>query len=368
MISIKELNLVENPFKNITPIPGQKVDGELPWAGMSKVKKEISDIYRKGLEFSPRQIILNWGPYGGGKTFSSYHFLNQDRKTDKDILQVYVRSPKSGKTADKEFFRAILDFVSFSRIRKRIKNLVEDYSEETLFDLINSRIVSEEFTEAILKIGTLDDAETEYIRRYLYSGLTKTELKKIGLHRNLDTPTDLIKCLTGILFCFIGNEKLGKGKVFLWIDEMEDLIYFTKKEYTAFSRLLRDLIDSLNNHFTLFMNFTLAEPDESTIEILLGDAINSRIDKRVRFDEFSSEDALKYCSDLIHYYQIEKTESLSPFTQESLELIFESIRGTDLIPREINKKCGNLINYCLENDINKIDKTITSNWLNSQME
>ncbi|MEX2410221.1 MAG: hypothetical protein WD607_02415 [Candidatus Paceibacterota bacterium] len=368
MISFSDLNLLENPFKNITPIPGQNIEEELPWAGMKKVKKEIADIYRKGIESSPRQIILNWGPYGGGKTFSSYHFLNQNFKTDKDILQVYVRSPKSGNSADIEFFRTILDFITFSKIRSRIKNLIENNSENEIFKLVNSRIVSEEFTEAILKIGEVKEENTEYIRRYLYTGLTKTELRKVGLHRNLDTPTDLIKLLTGIFICFIGSEKYGQGKIFLWVDEMEDLIYFTKKEYTAFSRLLRDLIDSLNNHFTLFMNFTLAEPDESTIEILLGDAINSRIDKRVRFDELNYEDALEYCSDLIHYYQIEKKKTIEPFTENALKLIFESIRGVDLIPRQINKKCSNLINYCIDNEITLIDEKVTAKWLNSQDE
>jgi len=364
MLSLTELNLSENPFKNITPIPGQKTDQELPWADMSQVKNNLEEVYNRASSLNSRQVILNWGPYGGGKTFAAYHFIDKEYQNEQ-LTQIYIRSPKDGNNAPSEFFKGIIDFLSFSGIQKQVKKIVEESSEEEVFKLIDSNIRSEEFAESILLFNSDDEDDVETLRRYIYSGLTKTELKKAGLHRNIDSTTDKIKFLAGIFTCYIANRD---GNIILWIDEMEDLVYFTKKQYTLFSRMIRDLIDTMNYNFTLFFNFTLAEPDESTIELLLGDAINRRIDKRIRLKEFSEEDALTYCKDLIDFYKIEDKNNLYPFTEEALKLVFKSIRSADLTPSEINKSCSRLLEFSLQKNKNLIDEETTRDWINKYYE
>lgn len=355
-----DLNLKENPFKDITPTPGQ-IEDNFVWAGMPTIKSKIEDVYRDASKFSSRQVILNWGPWGGGKTFSAYYFINKNKKSS--ISHAYVRSPKDGSKSTEEFFYNIIDYITFSTIKRQIQERVKMLGETGVRKALNSKIRSEEFTSAIILIASADDEIAELMQRYVYSGLTKTELKKTGLPRNIESGTDYIKFLSGIILCFLGDTGGSKNKFILWIDEMEDLIYFSQKNYRAFSQILRDLIDTLNEDFTVFFNFTLAEPQESTIELILGGALWSRINRKIRFKDLSAEDALLYCSELIQNCQVSKNKpAYYPFNEEILRAIFEIIPQGNLTPREINKYCGGFLNHALKKNKNVFDQKLLKDW------
>jgi hypothetical protein len=355
-----DLNLKENPFKDITPTPGQ-IEDNFVWAGMPMIKNKIEDVYKDAKKFSSRQVILNWGPWGGGKTFSAYYFINKNKQSS--ISQAYIRSPKDGGKSTEEFFYNIIDYITFSAIKRQVQDRIKTFGEAALRKTLNSKIRSEEFTSAIILLADADDEIGELMQRYVYSGLTKTELKKTGLPRNIESGTDYIKFLSGIILCFLGDSGNLKGKFILWIDEMEDLIYFSQKNYRAFSQILRDLIDTLNEDFTVFFNFTLAEPQESTIELILGGALWSRISKKIRFKDLSEDDALLYCSELIHHYQTSKNKpTYHPFNEEILRVIFGIIPQGNLTPRDINKYCGSFLNYAIKKNKNVLDQRLLKDW------
>lgn len=355
------LNLRDNPFSDITPTPGQTTD-DFFWAGMPTVKAKIKSIYEDTLSLNARQLVLNWGPWGGGKTFSAYYFINEYRKTP-HLYQAYIRSPKNGNKAIEEFFTNVIDYITFSKIHEQIQSLIKRSGESGLKSFLNSKIRSEEFSAAILLLGSDSKDIVEMMQRYLYSGLTKTELKKVGLPRNIETGSAHVKFLSGIILCFIGDHPEVKEKFILWIDEMEDLIYFSQTYYRAFSMVLRDLIDTLNEHFTVVINFTMAEPEESTVELLLGGALWTRINKKIRFKDFSHEDALLYCAELIGAYQIKKTVKFFPFDEQILKTIFDIIPQRNLTPREVNKYCGNFLNYALKSGNHALSKELVMEWM-----
>ena len=60
------------------------------------------------------------------------------------------------------------------------------------------RIRSEAFAKVIIKLADADNEISELMNRYLFVGVTKTELKKLGLSRTLESDIDLMKVLTGI--------------------------------------------------------------------------------------------------------------------------------------------------------------------------
>ena len=88
---------------------------------------------------------------------------------------------------------------------------------------------------------------------------------------------------------------------------MEDLIYYSPKHYKIFSQVLRDLFDSLHSSVLFFMNFTLAESEESTIELILGGAVWSRITKKIRYKQFTEKNAFDYCNELLTRSKIDST-------------------------------------------------------------
>lgn len=369
MVKLEELNLKKNPFEDLTanPLFGSNTAEGLTWFGHSELKAKFDEIYENLKLHNPRQVVLNWGPYGGGKTFASYYYLSHELENVK-VQQIYVRSPKQGKNGSSELYKSILEFISYRKINAQIKFLLDAMGEDAFFDFINSKIRSEELTEAIILIGkSADTSSKQLMRRYLNDGLTKSELKEIGLVKNVDSITDNVKLLSGIFHCFIGDKVNYDGRVVLWIDEMEDMIYFSQKEYRSFSQVLRDLMDSMNQHFCLFLNFTLSESDERNIRVLLGEALWSRITKKIRFQELTIDNAKNYCKEALEDVQIEPKENIYyPFEKEALSTLLNNIPEENLTPREINRLFGGAINYALKHDKFIIDNQTSVEYLNSQ--
>ncbi|MCK4667322.1 hypothetical protein KAU33_11260 [Candidatus Dependentiae bacterium] len=363
----EKFNLKGNPFKNNIPKPVLKSKNKLVWAGLEKIKNKLNLYYDRALTSNHKQIILNWGPYGGGKTFSADYFINYidfDLK-NLNFTQIYLRSPKTGNIAGSELYKNILDYLSFSDICSRVNTLIKEYGDEALFKIINSRIKSEEFTKSLILLGNEDRDILETMRRYVYSGLNRTELKELLLARNIETNSDNVKFMAGILTLYTITFDKKDSRVIFWLDELEDLIYYSQKEYRAFSQILRDLFDTLVDNFTVFLNFTFSEPQDDTIELLLGGAIWSRINAKIRFKELNEEDATIYIKQLLRFYQINKTENFSPFTEDLILQVLGLIPKSDLTPRSINKLLGDLLDFALENDY-KLNEEAYVSWFESK--
>ena len=371
MNQFSNLNLKKNPFENITPSLQENERRNLIWAGLDKLKMRLEDVHEKSISSGAHKIILNWGAWGAGKTFAAFyfnHYYLQERfqKAQGQLLHIYIRLPKNANEATKQLFRDVLDYLSLSTIKERIRSVISEFDENYIFNFINLRIRSEEYTKAIIKLADTNNEISEMMSRYLFVGSTKTELKKLGLSRSLNSDIDMIKMLTGILLCFVMNhDPIMSGRIFLWIDEMEDLIYYNSKQYKIFSQILRDLFDQMSEGLTIFMNFTLKEPEEGTIKLLLGDALWSRITQKIRFKELSIEDGLIYCKDLIQKNQI-KRNKYSPFTEKSLHSLLELIPSSEMTPREINKICSEVLNFAIEQNASEISEKIVSSWLSQK--
>ncbi|KMQ61153.1 hypothetical protein ACM40_15780 [Chryseobacterium sp. BLS98] len=356
MSNLRLINLQFNPFRDITP----SLSNNLVWADMKDVKSKISKAYTDCINNSSKQIILNWGAYGGGKTFSAYYFI-KEKSTEKNLQHIYIRCPKDGSKATDEFFKSIIDYISFEKLQQHINSIINNHGESALMNFLTP-ISSREYAKAICLIGSDDQDISELMNRFLYVGLTKTELKKLGLAKDIQTDTDSIKFLAGIISCFIGDGTFYDGRVVFWIDEMEDLIYYASKNYKAFSQVLRDLMDSISTSFLLFMNFTLAEGEESTIELILGGAVWSRVTRKIRYKQFSFENAKDYSLELLEQSRIDKKDK-APFNDDVVDTVLNYIPESALTPREINKHFNSLIAYVIENDAKIIDTSLVNSWI-----
>ncbi len=365
------LNLKNNPFEDITPLLDRENSAQLIWAGMPFLKQKLEDTHSQALTADPRQIILNWGTVGAGKTYAAFYFSNQTRfnslvpEFKGNIFYVYVRTPKEGNTAAHQLFKDILDALTLSSIKSQVQLIIEEIGKEKLLKFLSQRIRSEEFAKAILLLGDEDLEIAEMMSRYLYGATTNTELKKMGLARPLKSTIDFAKILAGILLCFVSIQDKQKGKLFFWLDELEDLIFFTAKQYVPFSHFLRDLFDQMNEGCTIFMNFTLAEPEQDTIKLLLGNALWSRINQNIRFYELSVEDGMLYCKELLQQCQIEANE-YSPFTEKSLRSLLEMIPAAEMTPREINKVCNEVLNFAINQKVSTLSEEVIQQWVSQK--
>lgn len=357
MNNLTELNLRFNPFRDVTP--NMNSDGII-WAEMQDVKSKLKTAYSDCINNNSKQLILNWGAYGGGKTFSAYYFT-REKAAIENLYHIYVRCPKDGSKATDEFFKSIIDYISFEKIQTHIRFLIDSYGENLLMQFLTP-ITGREYSKAICLIGSEDKDISEAMNRFLYAGLTKTELKKLSLAKDIQSDADSIKFLAGIISCFVGNGKFYDGRIVFWVDEMEDLIYYSSKHYKVFSQVIRDLFDSISNGFLMFLNFTLSEGEESTIELILGGAVWSRITKKIRYKNFMFENALDYSMELLNHSKI-NSKIDRPFNEEIIKTVIQHISQSSLTPREINKHFSSLINYAIEKEIKNIDITVANNWI-----
>lgn len=362
MGTLKELNLESNPFKDITP---NKEDDKMVWASMTDVKTKLERSYSDCINNNSKQIILNWGQWGGGKTFSAYYFSRKMGSVD-NLHHIYLRCPKDGAKAVDEFFTSIIDAFTFEILNDHIHGLINQVGADTLIDYLSPR-ATREYAKAIVLIGSKDPDIYDMMNRFLFSGLTKTELKKLGLAKDIQTDNDSVKFISGILSCYTGNNLINDGRVVVWLDEMEDLIYFAPKYYKMFSQVLRDLFENIPDRFLFFMNFTLSEGEESVIQLILGDALWSRVTKKIRYKEFNENDALEYINDLLQTSKIDE-EKDDPFNIEIARALINNIPLNNLTPREINKNINSLLSYSLENNVSNIDVHVLNEWVKDYSE
>ena len=383
MSDYSRFNLRANPFEDITPVWEQEDRGQIIWAGMPALKQKLEDIHRQILTNTSHQIVMNWGSVGSGKTHAAYYFGNLENlraivpELDEEIFYIRVNIPQEGNSAVQQLCHDVVDFLTLSRTRKHINTLITEVGREEFLKILSQRIGSEEFAKAVLLLGENDNSPqssflsnpefTEMMSRYLYGSATSMELKKMGLARPLKTTSDFVKILVGILQCLIGLPGTKKGRVLLWIDEMEDLLWFTPKQYRPFAQFLRNVFDKMSHRMTIFMNFTLAEPNMDTIKMLLGEALWSRVTNKVRFNELSVSEGILYCKELLEPYHIERKGEYSPFTEDALTALFETISPAYMTPRKINDQCGALLNSVIDlENVSEISKDIVSEWIAQQ--
>ena len=353
--------LKKDPF-NLTPPADPE---QVIWAGMKRVKQEFDEVFEVAASGPATQIVLNRGPYGGGKTHASLYFGNPENlssvsTSEVRICQIRTCVPKElGKPAE-DFYTDILDMFGMSRVREIIRDAVGNLPEGEALKLLRKVLDSEELARAFWLFGTEETIEKQaLLRAYFLEGSTRAELRKLGIARNITKSQDRFRVLAGILRCLIGldptREMSRHSRVCLWIDEMEDLIYLTSSQFRIVTQGLRDLVDRLPNFFTLFLNMTLTDPEAyEEFDVVLGNTLLDRITDVIYFPELELDEAVQYVDELINHPQYrdkplpEGFPQTYPFEEAALETLLDGLQKRT--PRDINKRCRNAINLAFRDN------------------
>ncbi len=352
-----DIYLKQNPFDLSPPTNPEQVI----WAGMGQIKQQFNNIFQVAVSSSATQVVLNRGPYGGGKTHALLYFSNEDNLTQLTenqikVHQINIDVPKDPGNPAEEFYTNILDTIGMTRVTDIIQKATDHLSEGNGIDLFHRILGSEELARAFWLLATTDSAEIQgLLRTYFLTKTTGGDLKKLGLARNISTARDRFRVVAGIFQCLIGinvNQTSEQhSRVCLWIDEMEDLIYMPSSQFRLLTQGLRDIIDLLPNYFTLFLNMTLANPEsEEEFDIILGSALVDRITDVIYFPELSIDESQQYVIELINNPQnrlesdqLNELPETYPFEETALKMLLEGMERKT--PREINKRCRNAINF-----------------------
>ena len=353
--------LRENPFTISPPTDPKRVI----WAGMDVIKDEFDSVFREAKVSAPTQVVLCRGPIGGGKTHASL-FFSSDKNIPKtspsvqNIEVLRVQTPTETGNPARDFYQDVMEQIRLDRIGEAIKKNVESVGQDVVERNLRQTMVSGDFVNALLKLfetSPISPGAGLPLSAYFLGKCTTTELRKLGLNRNIEKTQDYFRVLAGVFHCLIGvsesTDVFEHNRFCLWIDEMENFVYFTPPQYRPFGQGLRELVDRLSHFFTLFMNFTLTSPEEfEEIELVLGGYLTDRITRHIFFDEMKDQEKiLQYVREVLSHYrtQEEPKTPYSPFTEDALRALMANLQRRT--PRDINKRCHNALMKAFEKGI-----------------
>ena len=353
--------LREDPFTISPPTDPERVI----WAGMDVIKDEFDSVFREAKVSAPTQVVLCRGPIGGGKTHASL-FFSSDKNIPKtspsvqNIEVLRVQTPTETGNPAKDFYQDVMEQIRLDRIAEAIKKNVESVGLDVVERNLRQTMVSGDFVNALLKLfetSPISPGAGLPLSAYFLGKCTTTELRKLGLNRNIEKTQDYFRVLAGVFHSLIGvsesTDVSEHNRLCLWIDEMENFIYFTPPQYRPFGQGLRELVDRLPYFFTFFMNFTLTAPEEyEEIELILGGFLTDRITRHISFDEVKDQEKmLQYVREVLSHYrtQEEPKTPYSPFTEEALRALMANLQRRT--PRDMNKRCHNALMKAFEKGI-----------------
>lgn len=367
--------LKHNPFSDTPPCQPK----DAVWAGFPQLKEQFETLFVQALATSATQVVLNWGAWGSGKTHAAVYFgLSErllslaDEQRVKGVCTIYILTPKEPARAGEILYRDTIEALRFSNLRTFVRELIAEYGQDKALRLLQDSTSSEPLGKAIWLLGlepkkpggqlALFGEEpspdwNQLLESYFFSTCTKRDLKELGLSRAIDSAQDRFRVLGTLLQCVAGFASVEHieqhRRIILWIDELEDLIYFQARQYRPFVQGLRDLIDRLPNYLTLLMNFTLAAPEAfEDAMVVVGDALRSRITHNVYFKPPTPLEAHDYVVALLQQYRSEDISNRAlpesyPFAQDALQALIEAMPPLSRTPRDLNKYCGQAISAAL---------------------
>jgi len=372
---LQRILLKGDPFPSTPP----SNPAEAVWAGFPDLKRQLDGLFVQALTSTRTQVVLNRGDYGSGKTHAAVYFRDKrhlpsarGKAVVEDTCIVYVQTPKEQERASELLYRNIIERIRFRNIRSAVRNTINDLGSDEALEKLQEVTESDVLGTAIWLLGLQDrisqklyeDGEgvskwQTLLESYFYSSATRSDLRELGLSRGISGMEDRWRVLGGMLNCLVRftdpNDIPNHVRLILWVDELEDLIYYTSKNFRPFTERLRELIDRLPAYFTLFLNITLASPEAfEDMGTILGRALLDRVTDQVYFKEPDEEGAYDYVRDLLQQFRIRhprvrELPDVYPFEEEALRFLISTLPVRT--PRDLNQRCSATIHEALQRNI-----------------
>lgn len=345
-----ELGFKKNPF-NIVP---DTESSDLVWAGFNSTKVEFERVIRSCLASEETKVLLNLSRYGGGKTHAAYYFAKHSNlylpADAVSPIHLILTAPKLGDNAIWDFYVKLLEAITFKAIIAALRGHRASVGNDRALEQLQSFAKSEDVGRLVWLLADEDEDVAYLAGEVLMSGKATVPVRRrLRLRRGVETTSDaslILSALINILARFDNGAALPKARrVFIWIDEVESLIYYSSRQYRPFTQAIREIIDCTPKHLALVMNFSFAAPREAeNLEIVIGEALLDRVTDRIVFEEGTLDESLQYLTDLLAYYRITHGDkpSLFPFSKEAAAQLLESAparTGKPRTPRRINQWC-----------------------------
>jgi hypothetical protein len=368
--------LTDNPFVSTPPVSFEE---EIVWADMAEYKSTIESILLASLKTTPYTLILNWGPWGSGKTHAAKYFNQKSvlEALSKDAgaplpLSITITLPKGSKDVVRAIYLMIMGnlLTQFSKALKQVSaRLGAEFPE-----LVRFFVKDEEFATAILLLAGKSTRPEQRdffpqnsevisldLRRYFLLSASSSEIKRLGLGRTIENSDDIIRVLTGILNLLLYYSRGTApeySEVIIWFDEMEEILSLPGREQYILQSLIRDLTDLVPRNLTMFINFSPAAGEElEDLGVYLSPAVWSRVRHQFFLGMFEESDMIQYINDLLNASQFRPDrlkeqcpDELFPFDLEAIRFLYQEL-STRAIPRYVNEVCSLIVEKALAENL-----------------
>ena len=394
--------LADNPFR-IVPELSTTV-----WAGHEGMKKDFERIVNQSLITSPSFMAANWGDWGTGKSHCAYYFSyienlrrimeeNHLKLPEPIALTVQVPKPLRGGESFPDLYSNIIERIGFEAIEKISQDVSKRINDCLMKQKVDRPTIQREIKQVFSEIFVIDDLTKTFLRlagiprsptaderrwiwRYLHREASSSELSRLEVVGGIDSYSGLLRAITGVIRLFTYYDVRYSpippySELFLWIDECETIWELKAADTFMLLSFLRDLIDSVPNNLTVFLNVSLTGGGSlRDLRALLGDAVLSRIRENINFKHLIGTDtASKYVLDLLNHPRYRPPslkkqcpDDYYPFSKETLQAIVEKTRP--LTPRRINDNCSIVLELAIHQGIiKKIDDRISKDFVEKQL-
>jgi hypothetical protein len=229
---------------------------------------------------------------------------------------------------------------------------------------------SEEFVSALLMLAgqlpesgqlrmplVTDEQISPTLKRYFLASATSSDLKELSLSRNIESGSDMIAILSAVfnLVLYSTMDVAPRySEIFIWFDEMEEIVSLPGKEQFTLVSLIRDLTDFVPSNLTMFVNFSpRAGGKIEEVSSYLTPAVWNRFREHITFFGLDRENVEKYILDLLNApkfrpdeLKVQCPDRLFPFSVDVVQFLCKELVDRT-VPRYINEACSLLIEQAL---------------------
>jgi len=354
MESFEKYNLSVNPFLETLKIQAPNSF----WMDIFDVQKSIENILVRYALIGGSNIVLNYGPYGNGKTYTAKHFCSEpilrNLFGNKQIpFSLYSTFP-SNNDPIKSLFFLIIDSIDFVKIKKTLHN-------SKGFDFIEaSNLCSSNpfFQNIMLMLFTKMDNNilAKELKLYLYDNLNPIKLNKCEINRRLMSDSDYIHFLIAF-FNFITYKKVVYPCVNLWLDDSEIIIHHNVSNLSIIISFLTKMMeDSFNLH--IFLNFSKSSfADLKDFYHYLQPSVVGFIHQKNDFIFDNTSIYKQFILKLLEWRRIKLNDSETnffPFTEEVVTNVISEL-GNNISLRRCCVSFSTLLEFAIFDNISIID-------------
>jgi len=341
----KAANLVQNPFRTNPTVEADPRKGI--WVGYEKERETLVKFITRSRadQVGNANFLLIFGDYGTGKSHAllwAEYYITQTAKNEFNSLVFYVPTLKKSKGVMSFQGAFIEDIVNKSNIVKELaifKQFLEECSIQYKKDKgIGPEIPRDSVLEQLLPSVDLSNLAKEIIR--CDNGDAVLDL----LSPKNDYQALLLFTRLTNLFVFdyklpSGNKRY-KNAVYLFIDELDQLLSVSAKETREVNDLLRHIYDLCPYCFCMTLGFSakVAELPAMFEEYVLG-----RVSRQIVLDFLQPEEAKLFISKILDTARVDSSKKIGyfPFSEEAATTIVSQI--VSITPRKIVNRMQQII-------------------------